>query len=133
MLFGFIELNIYVILSLATAFLLLNIGLVVLLGNKDTYAKAFAAGSFFAALWSAVGALYLGATNVSTNFSVFFLENINRATYYIGLLVALSFFYFCYRFPNTKDTGNKILWLLILFAISTYPLFDFTDLIIEGF
>lgn len=133
MVFGFVELNMYVILSFLTTFLLINLGLIVLLGNKKMYAKAFASGCFFAALWSFAGALYLGATISYSPIATFFFENIQRFTYYTGLLVILSFFYFSYRFPHTKDRSSKVFWTLITFAILVFPIFAFTDLIIAGY
>lgn len=122
------------ILGLTTSFFVLNIGLVVLIGSRHSVSRIFAAMSAATAVWVFLDTLAFSVSGIQTTSPLinFLMTNNIRAAYTFGLLLSLSLFYFCYRFPDTPDPSSKVLLrLAAVFAIIT-PLLFFTDLMTES-
>jgi len=133
LLFGFIIVDFTMFLGLFTAMVVLNLALVILLGGKDEPSKAVAVGNFLIFLWIIAVSLFQHSTNAFSNDNIkFFLEYVSRLTYYFGLLIAFSFFYFCYIFPVPPEKAHRIRTILIVISGLLMPIFFGTDLIVGG-
>jgi hypothetical protein len=133
-LWGFIAANNPIfVLGLFTAFFVLNLGLIIYLGNRtELFAKIFAVGCFFVVLWTLGTMLYQCSTAelVSNDVTRLFFKYIQPFLYYTGFLIVSTFFYFCYRYPTGEDPNWAVAKLLVLSAILVWPLFFMTDLVV---
>jgi hypothetical protein len=132
-LWGFIAANNAIfILGLFTAFFVLNLGLIIYFGNRhELFAKVFAVGCFFIVAWTLGTMFYQTSTEVVSNdFTRFFFKYIQPFEYYVGVLIVVSFFYFCYRFPTGDDPNWAMAKVLVIASVLVWPLFFMTDLIV---
>lgn len=118
------EINIYSELIWIVAILISSLVLVIFLGSDKLSSKIFAFSIFFTSIWvTGVGFL------ISINIYEYALYTV-RINYFIGNIIAVSFFYFFTIFPDDKKANKIIITFLFIFEIFMTYLYVFTDLII---
>jgi hypothetical protein len=104
-----------------TAFVMLNLGLVIFLGSKDVAARAFAFLTFVVVLWSIFNLLMTATLQMSHLGRVF-----GRLAYSTGLFVSLSLSYFC--FVHATKQRNMLLEITyVLVALFSTCFLVFTN------
>jgi hypothetical protein len=110
-----------------SAFVVLNLGLVIFLGSKDITARAFAVMSFFFVVWSLCNLLMTVSVQTS------FLGNIfSRLAYALGVTVTFSLSYCCYVQITKKRNTNLEITYFFLAIILMYLMLQTNYLFLDG-
>lgn len=98
------EITVYAVLIWLTAILIGSLDLVIFLGSKTVSSRAFAHCILWVTVWVACVGLFVAARDQET--AVFF----SRLTYYLGSVIAASFLYFFFTYPEDNKPRPIIIW-----------------------
>ena len=119
------EISIFSILNWFTAILISSLALVIYLGSRTYSSRAFVHCLFWVAMWISFVGVFVNTKNLDN--ALFY----SRLTYYLGSMIAASFLYFFFTYPEDTRPNKLLLWSLIILQLASAYIYLFTDLIIS--
>src|SRR3989344_3599700 len=119
------EISIFSILNWFTAILISSLALVIYLGSRTYSSRAFVHCLFWVAMWISFVGVFVKTKNLDN--ALFY----SRLTYYLGSMIAASFLYFFFTYPEDTRPNKLLLWSLIILQLASAYIYLFTDLIIS--
>jgi hypothetical protein len=110
-----------------SAFIVLNLGLVIFLGGKDITARTFAVMSFFFVVWSIANLLMTISVQTSPLGNMF-----SRLAYALGLTVTFSLSYCCFVQVTKKRSTNLEIVYFFVAIIMMYFVMQTNYLFLDG-
>lgn len=120
------EITIYSSIVWFAAIMIGSLDLVIFLGSNRHSSRAFAHSILWVTIWISVMGPFISSATPETG--VFF----SRMTYYLGSVIAATFFYFFLSYPDDIKQKHAIAWSLFAIEVFFAYIFLCTNLIIDS-